>query len=74
MEEIQDAVNSLGRSRADKVAEYPECSSHTVLRKMKTRAFGELKRDGGSDQRPGYEITYDGSLDNYGEQESPLKN
>lgn len=59
--------------RAAEVAGYLECSRHTVLRKMKVGEFGELKRDGGSDRRPRYKITYDGLLGYYRDVDDPLK-
>jgi len=72
--ELPDFIPRKLVYRPAEVANYLECSRHTVLRKMKVGEFGELKRNGGSDQRPRYKITYDGLLSYYRDLEDPLKN
>ena len=60
--------------RPEEVAGFIGQSKSTVLRKMAEGAFGEIKRDGGSDERPYYKITWDGLLKYYLDTEDPLKN
>lgn len=60
--------------RAAEVGELLGLSTREVQRKMAEGAFGELKRTGGSDERPFYKVTYDGLLHFYHERKNPLTN
>ncbi|MBU4278197.1 MAG: hypothetical protein KKC30_15760 [Proteobacteria bacterium] len=58
--------------RAAEVAELLGLSTREVQRKMAGGAFGELKRAGGSDERPFYKIRYDGLVAFYHDMDEQL--
>lgn len=60
--------------RPSEVAEFLGTGIRAVQRLMSEGAFGELKRAGGSDDRPFYKIPYDGLVSYYRDRENPLEN
>ena len=63
--ELPDFIPRKLVYRPSEVADFVGLSTREVQRKMAEGAFGDLKRAGGSDERPFYKVTYDGLLKYY---------